>query len=107
MHRAGWHKINPYVDDDFADAEAEYRRETDQEPPVFGTVKLKIGGRWCLYDKIRPHLRAALELSKPRGRRSAPAIYLAALLHADELHREHVAAATPALLDILEQITPL
>lgn len=106
MPRAGWHKINPYQDDDFADAESEYHRDTEQEPPVSGTVKFRVGDKWHLYDLARPHLRRALELDRPLGHRSAQATYLAALLHADELHREHLAAAMPALLEILEQITP-
>ena len=95
MPRAGWHKINPYVEDDYAEAEAEYRRETGLEPPVFGTAKFKVGNHWYLFDSARPHLRRALELDRPRGKRSAQAAYLAALLHADELHREHLAEAAP------------
>jgi hypothetical protein len=106
MARAGWHKIDAYQDDDFAEAESQYRKDTEQEMPVHGTVKFRIGDKWYLYDLARPHLRRALELHKPKGQRSLSAQYLAALLQADEFHREHLAEATPALLEILEEITP-
>lgn len=107
MQRAGWHKIDPYQEDSYAEAESQYRRETEQEPPVFGTVKLRIGQHWFMFDHIRPHLRDALELHKPKGKRSLGAQYLAALLHSDELHREHLVEATPKLLEIMEQVKPI
>lgn len=107
MTRAGWHKVNAFQDDDYAEAEGQYRRETEQEPPVFGTVKLRIGRHWYMYDHVRGPLREALELHKPKGKRSLGAQYLAALLHSDELHREHLVEATPKLLEIMEQIKPI
>lgn len=106
MGSAGWHKIDAYQDDDFAAAESQYRRDTEQESPVNGTAQFRLDGKQYLFDLTRPHLRAALELHLPPGKRSKPAQYLAALLHCDELHREHLVEATPALLQILEQIRP-
>ena len=106
MPRAGWSRIDAYRDDDYAEAESQYKRDTEQEPPVFGTCKFRIGDRWYLFDTARPALRRALELHLPKGRRSLQAQYLASLLYADELHREHVTDAMPRLLELLEEIKP-
>lgn len=106
MMRAGWSRIDGLRDDDFERAESQYREDTEQEPPVFGTVKFRMGEKWYLFDTTRPALRRALELHKPKGKRSLQAQYLASLLHADELHREHVTDAMPKLLELLQEIKP-
>lgn len=110
MSRYGYAPINPYATDEYERAQAEYRREYDIEPPVFATSKLRLRGRWYLWDGVRVHLRAALELHRTEPDRSAQAVSLSELLyrhHLDDAIPQNLAAATPALLDILEQIKPI
>lgn len=107
MPRAGWARINPWVEDDFEAAEAEYRRAQDAEPPVHGTVQFRVGRHWYLFDQARPFVRAALELNLPKHRRSQAAVWLEVALRADTLDDYALFQAQDKALWILEQLRPL
>lgn len=107
MPRAGHIKVNPDITDAYEQAEAEYRREQGQEPPVFAIAKFRVLDRWYLYDEVRPHLRAALELHIPKGKRSTGAQWLQVVLHNDGLDDYALFRARDTLLELHSKINPI
>ena len=108
MTKAGQVRVNPWVSDEYEQAEREYRDAQEFDAPIYATAKFRIGAHWYLYDVARPVIRRALELGVRQSKRSSAAIYLEAALQGDEFpDRWRLRQATPKLLEIHGQLTPL
>lgn len=109
MPRAGWAEIDAYQDDDYAEAENQYRHDTEQEAPIFETSKLRAESHWYMWDEVRGPLRAALELHLPDNQRSSGAKSLESFLHlGDEGDYEYwLFKAREKLLEIHSNVKPM
>lgn len=106
MPRAGHVKVNPDISDAFEQAQAEYRREQELEPPVFAIAKFRVMAHWFMWDEARLHLRTALELHLPKGKRSTGAQWLAVVLHNDELDDYALFRARDTLVELYGKLKP-
>lgn len=97
MRRAGWYRINPDLED----------QPSLGPPPVHAVAAFEVWGGTYLYDQVRPHLRAALELHVKESKRSSEAKWLASLLHQDTFDVYAFGRAQPALAYIAQHIKPV